>query len=106
MTRFRMINSIFGVTMTATLVLVVLATTTAISSLSQETNTLSADEETFTAQKTAISNAGKLPIHQTHQVVTVLPPRMDDKVWVGTVTWASSKPIEIEMWHYYNSSIT
>jgi hypothetical protein len=106
MTRFRMINSIFGVTMTATLVLVVLATTTAISSLSQETNTLSADEETFTAQKTAISNAGKLPIHQTHQVVTVLPPRMDDKVWVGTVTWASSKPIEIEMWHYYNSSLT
>jgi len=101
-----MMNSIFGVIMTAILVLTVLATATTISLLSQESSALSAvDEETFTAQKTAISNAGKLPIHQTHQVVTVLPPRMDDKVWVGTVTWASSKPIEIEMWHYYNSSI-
>ena len=59
----------------------------------------------FTAQKTAISKPGKLPIHQSHQVVTVLPPRNDGKVWVGTITWASSKPIEVEMWHYYNSSV-
>jgi len=41
--------------------------------------------------------AGKLPIRQTHQVATVLPPRTDGKVWVGTVTWASSKQIEVEM---------
>ena len=61
--------------------------------------------ESYTAQKTATSNAGKLPIHQTHQVVTVLPPRTDGKVWVGTVTWASSKPIEGQMWHFYNSSV-
>jgi hypothetical protein len=79
---------------------------TVISLFSQKSSAVSIDDETFTAQKTAVSNAGKLPIHQTHQVVTVLPPRTDDKVWVGTVTWASSKPIEIEMWHYYNSSLT
>jgi hypothetical protein len=61
--------------------------------------------DTYTAQKTAMSNAGKLPIHQTHQVVTVLPPRSDDKVWVGTISWASSKPIELEMWHFFNSTL-
>lgn len=98
-------NSSSGVIITTILVLAVVATTTAISLFSQKSGALSIDNETYTAQKTAISNAGKLPIHQTHQVVTVLPPRTDDKVWVGTVTWASSKPIEIEMWHYYNSSI-
>ena len=74
--------------------------------ISQQSSELVVDDETYTAQKTAISNAGKLPIHQTHQVVTVLPPRTDGKIWVGTVTWASSKPIEVEMWHFYNSSIT
>jgi hypothetical protein len=67
--------------------------------------TASTREETFTAQKTAVSNAGKLAIHQSHQVATVLPPRVDDKVWVGTITWAASKPIEVEMWHFYNSTI-
>ena len=60
---------------------------------------------TFISQKTATSKAGTLPIHQTHQVVTVLPPRTDGKVWIGTITWASSKPIEVEMWHFYNSSL-
>ena len=74
--------------------------------ISQKSSELMVDDETYTAQKTAVSNAGKLPIHQSHQVVTVLPPRTDEKVWVGTVTWASSKPIEVEMWHFYNSSIT
>jgi hypothetical protein len=67
--------------------------------------TTSTREETFTAQKTAISNPGKLAIHQSHQVVTVSPPRVDDKVWVGTITWGASKPIEVEMWHFYNSTI-
>ena len=38
--------------------------------------------DTFIAQKTATSKAGTLPIHQTHQVVTVLPPRTDGKVWI------------------------
>jgi len=73
--------------------------TSAASPLSASSN------DTYTAQKTAMSNAGKLPIHQSHQVVTVLPPRTDDNVWTGTISWASSKPIELEMWHYYNSTI-
>jgi hypothetical protein len=87
------------------LALVAAGTTTVGSLFSQKSYAVSTDAEIFTAQKTAVSNAGKLPIHQTHQVVTVLPPRTDDKVWVGTVTWAASKPIEVEMWHFYNSSV-
>jgi hypothetical protein len=73
--------------------------TSAASPLSASSN------DTYTAQKTAMSNAGKLPIHQSHQVVTVLPPRTDGNVWTGTISWASSKPIELEMWHFYNSTI-
>src|SRR5215210_5173081 len=61
--------------------------------------------DSFTAQKTALSKAGTLPIHQTHQTVKVLPARDDGKVWVGTISWASSKPVELELWHSYNSSI-
>lgn len=91
---------------TVLLLVVITGITSVMPLFSQKSSAVSADNETFTAQKTAVSNAGKLPIHQTHQVVTVLPPRTDDKVWVGTVTWASSKPIEIEMWHFYNSSVT
>jgi hypothetical protein len=62
-------------------------------------------DDRFTAQKTAVSNAGTLPIHESHQIVKVLPARDDDKVGVGTISWASSKPIELELWHSYNSSI-
>jgi hypothetical protein len=63
------------------------------------------EDDTFTAQKTAVSKAGTLPIHQSHQIVKVLPARDDGKVWVGTISWASSKPVELELWHSYNSSI-
>jgi hypothetical protein len=68
------------------------------------TDDSSADDR-FTAQKTAVSSPGTLPIHEAHQIVKVLPARDDDKVWVGTISWASSKPVELELWHSYNSSI-
>jgi len=32
----------------------------------------------------------------------VLPPRSDGKLWVGTVTWTSSKPVELVVLHAYN----
>ena len=71
----------------------------------QSTVTTTAEDDTFTAQTTAVSKAGTLPIHQSHQTVKVLPARDDGKVWVGTISWASSKPVELELWHSYNSSI-
>ena len=69
------------------------------------TITNSSMEDKFTAQKTDVSKAGTLPIHETHQIVKVLPAREDGKAWVGTISWASSKPVELELWHSYNSSV-
>jgi hypothetical protein len=35
-----------------------------------------------------------------------LPPRTDGKVWVGTMTWTASKPVEVLVFQGYNSSVT
>jgi hypothetical protein len=59
-----------------------------------------------TIQKTGVSNKDPLPGHSAHQLVMALPPRSDGKVWVGTVTWTASKPVEVVVLHMYNSSIT
>jgi hypothetical protein len=95
---------LYYVTSTATPTNAAYAQSTAVNS--SPTATDSSADDRFTAQKTAVSNAGTLPIHETHQIVKVLPARDDGKVWVGTISWASSKPVELELWHSYNSSIT
>ena len=59
-----------------------------------------------TIQKTGVSSTDPLPGHSAHQLVMALPPRSDGKVWVGTVTWTASKPVEVVVLHMYNSSIT
>ena len=63
-------------------------------------------DTTFTVQKTATSVMDELPGHEMHQAVVALPARDDGKIWVGTVTWTSSKPMEVRILHDYNSSIT
>ncbi len=35
-----------------------------------------------------------------------LLPRTDGKVWVGVVTWSSSKSVEVLVFQRYNSSVT
>lgn len=57
-------------------------------------------------QKTGVSNTDPLPGHSAHQLVMALPPRSDGKIWVGTVTWTASKPVEVVVLHMYNSSVT
>ena len=59
-----------------------------------------------TMQKTATSSVDPLTGHQAHQLVMALPPRSDGKIWVGTVTWTSSKPVELVVLHGYNQSVT
>ena len=41
-----------------------------------------------------------------HQIVVALPIRSDGAIWTGTVTFTASKPIEIEVFHKYNPSVT
>jgi hypothetical protein len=56
-----------------------------------------------TIQNTTISSQDPLPGHQGHQLAMVLPPRSDGKLWVGTVTWTASKPVELVILHGYNN---
>jgi hypothetical protein len=61
---------------------------------------------TFTAQKTATSIVDSLPGHQLHQAVVVLPQRTDGMVWVGTLSWSSSKPVEVRLLQNYDTNVT
>jgi hypothetical protein len=61
---------------------------------------------TVTAQKTAISTVDSLPGHEMHQAVIVLPARTDGMIWVGTLSWSASKPVEVRLLQNYNTSAT
>ena len=71
-----------------------------------QTEITSTTATNFTAQKTAISTVDTLPGHQMHQAVIVLPQRTDGKVWVGTISWSASKPVELRLLQNYNTSVT
>ena len=108
--------TILGITPLLAIAALLLATPAAVSVVygqvpgvlpSQQTSGAAAPmSDTITTQKTATSGVDPLPGHQAHQAVLVLPPRNDGKVWVGTVTWTSSKPVEVVVLHGYNSSVT
>jgi hypothetical protein len=70
----------------------------------QQSNT--DEQDTVTIQKTWVSSPDPLPGHSAHQLVMALPPRTDGKVWVGTVTWTASKPVEVVVLEGYNPSVT
>ena len=70
-----------------------------------QTEITSTTATNFTAQKTAISTADSLPGHQMHQAVVVLPQRTDGKIWVGTISWSASKPVELRLLQNYNTSV-
>lgn len=52
--------------------------------------------DSLTLRKTVTSIPGvPSPGHEDHQIVMALPPKGDDKIWVGIVSWVSSEPIEV-----------
>ena len=71
-----------------------------------QTETTSMTATTFTAQKTATSIVDSLPGHELHQAVIVLPQRTDGMIWVGTLSWSSSKPVEVRLLQNYDESVT
>jgi hypothetical protein len=71
-----------------------------------QTEMTSMTATTFTAQKTATSIVDSLPGHELHQAVIVLPQRTDGMVWVGTLSWSSSKPVEVRLLQNYDESVT
>jgi hypothetical protein len=70
-----------------------------------QTETTSMTATNFTAQKTAISTVDTLPGHEMHQAVVVLPQRTDGKVWVGTLSWSASKPVEVRLLQNYDANV-
>ena len=68
-------------------------------------NTTSMTATNFTAQKTAISTVDTLPGHEMHQAVIVLPQRTDEKIWVGTLSWSASKPVEVRLLQNYDANV-
>jgi len=70
----------------------------------QQSNT--DEQDTVTIQKTGVSSPNPLPGHSAHQLVMALPQRSDGKIWVGTVTWTASKPVQMVVLQGYNSSVT
>ena len=70
-----------------------------------QTETTSMTATNFTAQKTAISTVDTLPGHEMHQAVIVLPQRTDGKVWVGTLSWSASKPVEVRLLQNYDVNV-
>ena len=72
----------------------------------QQSTPATPTSDTVTIQKTGVSSPDPLPGHSAHQLVMALAPRSDGKVWVGTVTWTASKPVEVVVLHGYNSSVT
>ena len=69
-----------------------------------QTETTSMTGTTFTAQKTAISTVDALPGHQMHQAAIVVPQRADGKIWVGTLSWSASKPVEVRLLQNYDAN--
>lgn len=64
-----------------------------------------AQNTTVTTETTAMSSVDRLIGHQAHQAVIVLPAREDGKLWIGTVSWTASKPVELRLLYDYNSSL-
>ena len=77
-----------------------------IGAAQNQTEMTSMTDTTFTAQETATSVVDGLPGHELHQAVIVLPQRTDGMVWVGTLSWSSSKPVEVRLLQDYDESVT
>lgn len=78
---------------------------TAVGTAQNQAETTSMTATNFTAQKTAISTVDALPGHEMHQAVTVLPQRTDGKIWVGTLSWSASKPVEVRLLQNYDANV-
>ena len=105
---------------TITVAVVITAVNTTITANAQTVDTPASQQQQqaleFRVQNTSMSamapNANCPKFNSTscqlipHQIVVALPIRLDGAIWTGTVTFTASKPIEIEVFHKYNPSVT
>jgi hypothetical protein len=57
--------------------------------------------ETITWQGTASSMQDPLKGHESHQAVVILPPREDQAIYSGIISFIASKPVEVVTLHDY-----
>lgn len=58
--------------------------------------------QTVTWQGTVTSFQDPLKGHESHQVVVILPPREDQAVYSGVISFIATKPVEVVTLHDYN----
>jgi hypothetical protein len=58
--------------------------------------------QTVTWQGTVSSFQDPLKGHESHQVVVILPPREDQAVYSGVISFIATKPVEVVTLHDYN----
>jgi len=90
-----------------TIAIMVIAST---SVRAQQINPAEQQSVEFRVQNTSMSvpapNAKLNNQSMPHQIVLAVPLRQDGKIWTGTATFTASKPIEVEIVHRYNPSIS
>ncbi len=75
-----------------------------ISSMSMSAMAQEEQSTDVTLTKTQTSVNGSHQGSESGQIVIALPPIADNMIWVGHVTWAASKPVNIVVGHVYNTS--
>jgi hypothetical protein len=111
MISFTEMKTLLGILTTAVIVTIFVGlffgnTNFMVSSASAESSNPLQSSSHVTIQNTTTSSQDPLPGHQAHQATIILPPRADGKVWVGTVTWTASKPVELVVLHPYKNLTT
>lgn len=72
-----------------------------------QTTDAATGSQIFAIQNTSTSIPDPTPGHeQSHQAVIALPPRDDGRLYTGTVTYTSSRPIEVVILQQFNQNQT
>jgi hypothetical protein len=60
--------------------------------------------DSFAQQGTVTSTQDPLPGHEAHQLSLILPPRSDNSVYDGILTYTASKPVEVVVLQNFGNS--
>ena len=84
--------------------LVTIGVTTSSSIYAQNTQNMTQPKigQTIAWQGTVSSFKDPLKGHESHQVAVILPPRDDQAIYTGVISFIASKPVEVVTLHNYN----
>jgi hypothetical protein len=80
---------------------------TATTTTEGQTTATVTGSQIFAIQNTSTSIPDPTPGHeQSHQAVIALPPREDGRLYTGTLTYTSSRPVEVVILQQFNQNQT